>query len=140
MASFKDYCPDDALTSKGVKLYLADPNGSPGKQFVLVRWRYSDEVRAALDKLKREGLKRVKPIKPDMTDAQKEKAEKHNQDIEKDLILNGLVSLVAGWSFDEKPTVANIKQFLKSRPDLVDRIEARSMQDQFFFINAEKNS
>lgn len=140
MASFKSYIPDEKLTSKGVKLHLAEPDGSAGDQFVLVRWRYSDEVRAALDELQRQGRKRIKPVNNSLPKAQIKETEKHNAQVEQELILDGLVSLVAGWSFDEKPTQANIKAFLKARPDLVQRIEDRSMQDQFFFTNAERIS
>lgn len=138
MASFKDYCPDAELTSAGVKLHLLEPDGKMGNQFVLVRWRYSDEVRAALDNLQRQGLKRIKAIHDGMPKKEKNAATRANRKVERELIMDGMVALVAGWSFDEDPTPENIKAFLAARPDLVKRIETRSMQDQFFFTSAGK--
>ena len=106
----------------------------------MVRWTWADEVRAALDNLKRDGLKRITQITPVMDAKSKKAAQKENQKIESDLVLDGIASQVAGWSFDEKPTKANVKTFLKSRPDQADRIDTLAANTKVFFTDSGASS
>ena len=138
MTSFKDHCPDAKKIKSGVRLPLYDIDGGISPDYLMVRWRWDDKVRSALDNLQREGQKRIVMIKPGMKD--KKKAEASNEALTRELILEGVASQVAGWSFDEKLTKANVIDFLQSRPDVADRIDTTAATSKLFFTNSGVSS
>ena len=140
MSSFKDHCPDAAKVKNGVRMPLFDKDGGITKDYVMVRWSWDDKVRAALDVIKREGQKRIIQIKPGMDAKTKKAAEESNENVEKELIAEGRVSQVAGWSFEEKLTKANVQAFLQSRPDVAERIDTTSATNKLFFTDSGKSS
>ena len=140
MTSFKDHLLDSDKLKSGVKMPLFNRDGGISKDYIMVRWTWADEVRAALDNLKRDGMKRIVQITPTMNVKDKKAAQKKNRQIESDLVLDGIASQVAGWSFDEKPTKANVKAFLKSRPDQADRIDTLAANTKVFFTDSGESS
>lgn len=141
MSSFKDHIPDPVKVNKGVRLPITDPKtGSVTADYLLVKWRHHDDVRAALDRLAQEAKKRLKIITPTMTAKQRREAEKENLDVEKELVMEGFISQVAGWSFDEKPTHANLKEFFTARPDVMDRVDDVAGSLKLFFTESGGSS
>jgi len=123
MSSFNDHCLDDDKLKHGVKLPLFDRDGGISEDYVMVRWAWDDKVRAAMDVLRR-----------DMRKA-------HGKDDNtEELTREGIASQVAGWSFSEKPTKANIRKFLKSRPDVAERIDVLSANTKVFFTDSGESS
>lgn len=140
MSSFKDHVLDPDKTSGGVRLPLFDADGNISSDYLLVRWSWDDKVRAALDELKRKGLKGIVQITPDMSAKSKSGAEATNKALQARLLLDGIVAQIAGWSFDEKPTKKNIIAFIKSRPDIAERVDIASANNKLFFGVSGKSS
>lgn len=140
MSSFKDDCPDPDKVNNGVKMPLLNRDGGISEDYIMVRWLWSDEVRAALDNLERQGQKEITRITEDMTAKQKKAAQESNDEVSARLILEGRVAQVAGWSFDEKPTATNIKAYLKSRPDVAKRVDVIADTNKLFFTDSGKSS
>jgi hypothetical protein len=140
MTSYKTHLPDAKKVKDGIKMPLLNPDGSDSGDYLMVRWVWDDAVRAALDNLKREGHKRLVPIPPTMTGKARKDAEAKNKTISEELIMEGFVAQVAGWSFDEKPTKANLVDFLKARPDVADRVDTVASTSKYFFSNSGVSS
>ena len=140
MSSFKEHFLDKDKRSKGVKLPLLDRDGNISDDYVMVRWGETDEVRAAMDSLKREMAQRLTPVTPDMTPKQKKQAMADNAKLTDGMVLNCRCVQVAGWSFSEKPTKANVLSFLKERPDIADRIDRASANTKLFFMESGESS
>jgi hypothetical protein len=140
MSSFKDHFLDGSKVKEGVKLPLFDKGGGISKDYLMVRWVWDDKVRAALDNLKREGQRRITQIRLDMSPEEKKKAEAKNKTISDELVLDGFVAQVAGWSFDEKPTKANLLAFIKARPDVAERIDTVAATTKLFFTDSGASS
>ena len=140
MSSFKDYVPDSDKTSKGVKLVLFDRSGKVSNDYVLVRWAYDDTVKAAKDNLSREISKSLVHIRPDTKPADAKAIEAKNKEITDTLVREAQIAQVAGWSFAEKATKANVRSFLKSRPDVADRIDIVSADTKLFFTDSGASS
>lgn len=140
MSSFKDHFLDSTKVKEGVKMPLFDMDGGVSEDYLMVRWVWGDKVRAALDNLRREGQKRITQIRPDMTPEAKAKAEAKNKAISDELVLDGFVAQVAGWSFDEKPTKANLLAFIKARPDVAERIDTVAATTKLFFTDSGVSS
>ncbi len=140
MGSFKDHLPDQKKVSSGVRMPLFNQDGGISSDYLMVRWVWDDKVRAALDNLKRQGQKRIVQIKPGMSAKDKKAAEVKNKAIADELVMDGFVAQIAGWSFDEKPTKANLLSFLKSRPDIAERVDHTAAQTKLFFTSADVSS
>jgi hypothetical protein len=140
MSSFKDYTLDVEKTNKGVKLPLFDREGNMSEDYIMVRWVFDDEVRAALADIERKGHKLIVPVTSDMSEADKKDAMEKNDAHRDILVADGMVSQVAGWSFSEKPTKANVKEFLKTRPDIAQRIDTVASSTNLFFGNSDESS
>ena len=124
MSSMNDHCLDSSKVKKGVKLPLFNRDGGISKDFILVRWAWTDEVRAVMDQLKRDMRQKfADDEKPD-----------------DGLILEGIVAQVVGWSFKEKATKANVRKFLKSRPDIAERVDILSANTKLFFTDSGVSS
>jgi len=124
MSSMNDYCLDEGKLKSGVKLSLFNRDGSLSDDYVMVRWAWDDKVKAAMDTLRRDMLK-AKGSKEDKTE---------------ELTREGIISQVVSWSFTEKPTKTNIRKFLKSRPDVAERIDELSANTKVFFTDSGKSS
>jgi len=125
--AYQDHILDPVKKKKGVKMPLFGLDGAISSDFIMVRWAYSDEVRAVAAKMTRE----LKPG-PDGEAAEEGLAET--------LILEGIVQQVAGWSFKKKCTTKAIYEFLKERPDIADRIDITSGNTKLFFSSKGENS
>lgn len=140
MSSFKDYALDAEKSHNGVKLPLFDRNGELSGDYLMIRWVYDDDVRAALSDIERQGRKLIIPVTSEMTKKEREKAEANNEKVKSELIAKGMVSQVASWSFEEEATPENIKEFLSSRPDLASRIDTIASSTNLFFGVSEESS
>lgn len=140
MGSFKEFCPDADKVKSGVRLPLFNADGGISKDYIMVRWAWDDSVRAAMDALRRNAEKQIVQIKPGMDAKAKKEAEAKNEQTMSALVLEGIVSQVAGWSFEEKPTKANVLEFLKARPDLAERIDTASANNKLFFTKSGASS
>jgi hypothetical protein len=140
MSSFKDYALDSEKTNKGVKLPLIGPDGKLSDDYLMIRWVYDDKVRAALSDLERKAVKLIVPVTSEMTKKEREQAELDNEKVKNELIASGMVSQVASWSFEEKSSPENIKEFLSTRPDVSKRIDNVASSTNLFFGNSEKSS
>jgi hypothetical protein len=123
-----DYYLDKEKRKNGVRMPLFKPDGGISEDYIMVRWAWSDEVRAVMDQLKKD--MRVKFADDGDPDADA-------------LILDGIVSQVASWggpSFDKKATKSNVRAFLKERPDIADRIDTLSANTKLFFTDSGKSS
>ena len=125
MSSMNDHCLDSGKLKKGVKLPLFNMDGGISDDFIMVRWAWTDEVRAAMDELKRDMRQRFADEKDPDSDG---------------LVLDGIVAQVAGWSFKEKATKTNVRKFLKSRPDIAERIDILSANTKVFFTDSGASS
>jgi hypothetical protein len=140
MSSFKDYALDAEKTNNGVKLPLFDRDGEMSEDYIMVRWVYDDTVRAALSDLERKAGKLIIPVTSEMNKKEREKAENANEITKETLIADGMVSQVAGWSFEEESSPENIKDFLSTRPDISTRIDNVASSTNLFFGNSAKSS
>ena len=140
MSSYKSHCPDPAKIKAGVKLPLFDSDGGLSSDYLMVRWIWDDKVRAALDNLSREGKKQLVQVRPDMQAKARKDAEAKNAEVIDRLTQENFVELVAGWSFDEKPTQTNLLAFFKARPDVAKRVDAVASNTKLFFMSSGESS
>ena len=125
MGSMNDHCLDAGKVKKGVKLPLFNPDGGISEDFIMVRWGWSDEVRAVTDQIKRD--MRQKYADEKVIDSTNE-------------LLDGIVAQVAGWSFKEKATKTNVRKFLSGRRDIAERIDILSANTKLFFTDSGESS
>lgn len=100
----------------GIKLPLLKEDGSDSGQWLLVRGTDSDAFR----KSSFESSQAVSKLPEDMSDWERSRA------ID-EVILNDLVSLVAGWSFKEACTPDAVRELLQNAPQIaaaIDRVAA----------------
>ncbi|WGK61479.1 hypothetical protein QAO71_15750 [Halopseudomonas sp. SMJS2] len=100
----------------GIKLPLLKEDGSESGQWLLVRGTDSDAFR----KSSFESSQAVSKLPEDMGDWERSRA------ID-EVILNDLVSLVAGWSFKDPCTPESVRLLLKNAPQIavaIDQIAA----------------
>lgn len=140
MSSFKEHCLDESKVAAGVKLPLYAQDGSLSDDFVLVRWGWDDVVRASIDNSMQTMTAMIVPITAGMEKGARAEAEASNAKLQAQATLEARVAEVAGWSFAEKATPANIKAFLKARPDVAERIDKLSGNTKVFFTNSDKSS
>lgn len=140
MSSMNDHMLDADKLKSGVRLPLFDKDGGISSDFLMVRWTWDDKVRAAMENLKREGRSRIVAVKPGMDKKQQKAVEVKNQVISDELVLEGMAEQVSGWSFDEKMTKANLKAFLKARPDIADRVDTLAANTKLFFTDSGASS
>ena len=140
MSSFKDHCLDEGKVKSGVKLPLFNRDGSLSDDYIMVRWSWSDNVRAVMDDMRRDLFDRLVNVTAEMTDKQKREATQENERITTMAVLDTRCAQVAGWSFSEKPTKANVTNFLKSRPDTAERIDVLSAKTKRFFTDSGESS
>ncbi len=123
-----DYYLDKEKRKKGIRMVLLSPSGAISEDYIMVRWAWSDEVRAAMDVLQRDMREKFADDKDPDNEA---------------IVLEGIVAMVAGWggpSFDKKATKANVREFLKQRPDIAERIDKLSANTKLFFTDSGASS
>jgi hypothetical protein len=125
MASFKELFLDEKKVRNGVKMSLFNRDGGISKEWLMIKWSWSDEVRATLDELKRQG---------------EDEYSKDGKINTKPLIIEGILAHIASWSYDEKLTKANLRMLLKARPDLADRIDSFAANTKLFFTDSGASS
>ena len=113
----------------GIKLQLERPDGTPTDEFLIVRGIDSDafqqkqiEVRSAI----------LREMKEDESD-------EHFDAIQQRHKIDLLASLVAGWSFDKKCKLEDVKEFLTNAPHIADKIDSISA-DRVFFMQTESDA
>jgi len=114
--------------SKGIKVFLTDmATGKLSNEWIIIRSIWSDEFQEAKEVAVQQAFKDAALENED----EKKAAHKARK-------LDLLVSLVAGWSFDEEFTEENIKEFLTEAVHLPDQIDKVSTQNSRFFGKASK--
>jgi hypothetical protein len=123
-----DYYLDKEKRKNGIKMSLFNTDGSESKDFIMVRWSWSDETRAVMDKLKK--------------DMREQFADDQTPDTA-EFIRLGIAAEVAGWggpSFDKKATNGNVIEFLTERPDIAERIDILAGNTKLFFTDSGASS
>lgn len=125
------YYLDQGKLNNGHKMMLFGKDGKQNGDFILIRSRWSNEVKKALEEAQRRinGLAWSQDI---------------DEETETDIALEAMVSMVAGWSFggelEENPSPEDIREFLERAPHIADRIDKVSGNTTLFFPDAEPNS
>lgn len=123
----EDFFLDQDKTNNGVKMPLFGPDGTLTDQFLLVRSQWSNHVKRAKEESERK-------ISVELQKGELSADEKES------MILDFMVSMVAGWSFEAEPTPENIKRFLVNAPQEAARLEAKSIGNTLFFLKGGSNS
>lgn len=125
------YYLDQSKLKSGVKLPLFDSDGKATGDFILVRSRWSNEVKKAVEQAQR----RIRMISWD---------DEVEPNVEENIALDAMVAMVAGWSFggefEENPPPEDIREFLERAPHITNRIDAMSGNNMLFFPDKRGNS
>ncbi|KES23076.1 hypothetical protein [Pseudomonas sp. AAC] len=112
---------------KGVKMQLMLADGSPSEHWLMVRGTDSDAFRKA----KFEGARTMRDLPASMSDWDRAAARD-------EVVMNGLVSLVADWSFEEPCTLEAVREFLTNAPHIADAVDTVAAdRSRFFEIASE---
>ncbi|MBD9671561.1 hypothetical protein IB275_13340 [Pseudomonas sp. PDM21] len=115
---------------KGVKMQLMQADGSPSEHWLMVRGIDSDAFR----KVKFEGSRTMRDLPASASDW--DRAAARDQ-----AVMDSLVSLVAGWSFEEDCTPEAVREFLTNAPIVADAVDsAAADRSRFFGIASEPSS
>lgn len=104
--------------NEGVKVPLSLPDGTPTEHYLVLRSQWSDAFQQARQDSYRADLEALKDGKE--IDA----TERH---------IAICASLIAGWSFEQELTEANVKKLLREAPQLREMVDRFSSQDARFF-------
>lgn len=107
------------LHSKAQKLPLYTPEGQETEHFLEVFGSDSDEARNA----KEESYRQAASLMRDS---------KYNSEQEKQIKLEWIASLVAGWSFKKDFTRENVLNFLDDSPYIADAVDVFSAKHENF--------
>lgn len=122
--SFRDFKTvtkaNDPANSKPMNVVIPGVGDTGEKLYV--RSRYCTEYREAELKAQRQLLSMIEASGGDVTD-----------DMKQDIITRSLCTLVAGWTFDEPPTVDNVFEFLIENPTVYDDLNKFAANDSNFF-------
>lgn len=114
-----------AMANKGRKLPLLLPDGSPSEHWLSVGHIYADAFRRESEKVQREFAD--SDFKDDAV-----AAEKFVQDNRPRV----LATLVYGWSFEQECTPENVEAFLRSAPQIADKVNEYCGSNAYFFPDA----
>lgn len=89
-----------------------------------VRSRYCTEYRDAELKAQRQLIALVEGAGD---------AGKVSEDLKEDILMRSLCTLVAGWTFEEQPTVDNVLELLKENPTVYEDLNKFAAKDSNFF-------
>ncbi|HZX51482.1 MAG TPA: phage tail assembly chaperone [Pseudomonas sp.] len=107
---------------KGVKMPLLTADGTDSGHWLMVRGTESDAFRKA----RFEGSRVIRDLPEKMGEWERAKAMDG-------VILDNLVSLVAGWSFDEPFTDEAVREFLSSAPQVANAVDTAAADRARFF-------
>lgn len=110
---------------RGVKMALLKADGSDSGHWLMVRGTESDAFRKA----RFEGARTMRDIPAESDDW--DRAQKRDA-----VVMDSLVSLVAGWSFDEPCTPDSVREFLTNSPHVADMVDQAAVEKSRFFGNA----
>ncbi|MFP5422645.1 MAG: phage tail assembly chaperone [Gammaproteobacteria bacterium] len=111
----------------GVKMPLTLSDGTDSGHWLMVRGTDSDAFRKA----RFHGARAIRDLPEKMDEWDRAKGMDS-------VILDNLVSLVAGWSFEEPFTEEAVREFLTSAPHIADAVDrAASERSRFFGIASE---
>lgn len=108
--------------NEGVKLPLLLPDGSESEHWLMVRGVDSDAFRMAESKSKRKVIELAQ-----ITDQQERATQVREVELE------CIASLIAGWSFEEKLTTDNVVHFLREAPQIADAVNKFAVRRADFF-------
>ena len=142
MSSMNDHMLDNDKLEKGVKMPLFNRDGGISDDYIMVRWAWTDEVRATLNTMQGTLSEKLLKVAPSMGMNAKEthEAERKAAALTAESVLDTQCVLISSWSFSEKPTKSNVKKFLKSRPDIAERIDRASARTKSFFTKGGGSS
>lgn len=115
--------------NEGVELPLYYPDGTKSEHWLKVRGVDSDQFRQAETIAKRKSMEIAQ-----VEDIQ-ERAE-----MVREAELSCIASLIAGWSFDQELTQANIMNFLREAPQIADMVNRFAAQRTEFYRKKSNSS
>lgn len=122
--SFRDFKTvsraNDPANTKPMNVVIPGVGDTGEKLYI--RSRYCTEYRDAELKAQRQLLALMQGKDGEVTDAMKE-----------DILTRSLCNLVAGWTFDEPPTVDNLFEFLTENPTVREDLNVFAAKDSNFF-------
>lgn len=125
--------PSDFFTrtkaNEGVKMPLSLPDGTPTDEYLIIRGVDSDVYRKANDKRMRRAIE-ISKIEDD----------EEREAALKELTTETLVSLVAGWSFEEECTPEAVRELLYEAPHIADAIDVFAVDRKRFFGKPQGSS
>ena len=121
MTSMTQYQLDDKRLADGVRIYMTDSNGIQTDDWIAVRSMHHDKFKVALEKAKQTAANN-----PDSDLAV--------------LTMDAQTRLIAGWSFDEKCSIKNVRLFLKAAPHIAEKIDRVAADNKRFFSSAVMSS
>jgi hypothetical protein len=110
------------IANDGIKVPLSLPSGEETEHYFIVRGVDSDAFRNADARARRMAL-----VISEIED--KQEKEKMIQESHLDII----VSLIAGWSFEEECTPDNVRKLLIEAPQLADAVDKIAAKRSLFF-------
>jgi hypothetical protein len=113
----------------GVKMPLTLDDGSDTGHWLMVRGTDSEAFRKA----RFDAARAVRDIPEGTTEVDRAK-------VMDEVILDNLVALVAGWSFDEPLTPESVREFLTNAPQVANAIDSAAADRSRFFGIASETS
>lgn len=113
----------------GVKMPLKNAEGNDSGQWLIVRGTDSDAFRKA----RFDGARTLRDTAKGLDEWDRAK-------LTDKVVMANLVSLVAGWSFDEPCTPEAVTEFLTSAPQIADAVDANAAERAHFFGPASESS
>lgn len=112
----------------GVKMPLTLADGKDSGHWLMVRGTESDAFRKA----RFDGARVMRDVSAKADDW--ERAQKRDE-----MVMESLVSLVAGWSFDEACTPEAVREFLTNAPHIADAVDRAAIEKARFFGTASES-
>jgi len=123
----EDFFLDQDKTNNGVKMPLFGPDGTLTNEYLLVRSQWSNVVKRAKEESER--LISTELMKGEIP-----------PEVREEMVIDFMVSMIAGWSFKVEATPENIKKFLLNAPQEAARVEAKSIGNTLFFLKGGASS
>ena len=123
--------------NEGIRFPLEHPDGSPSDHWLTILGVDSDAFRNA----ERDQKRKFVSLKANMDAIENpDEKEKFLLDVQTEMEIDILASLVSGWSFDKPCTFENVRTFLKEAPQIADAINEVSAKRRVFFTKGLNGS
>lgn len=127
MASFKIYNIQLSGSEATIEIPVVFPGMDNTGETLTIRSVYSEAFREGQASLSRQ----IQVLR------MANKGEPLDEETLDEMEMSGFATLVAGWSFEEPCTPANVVEFLRANPQMKELINRQSSKDSLFFKSAE---